>query len=273
MSSSASVVSVAKPKNIDDEIVAGNLEFVQKWVADGGDVNLSSKIERTTLLMIAAYNGQYAICSFLIQKKCNVNAWNEHGYTAYHYAAFSGHYNICHLLLNSGMNPNYQNVREGGDSLLDDAVINGQYGLCQCLIEKGAEVNANTTIQDCALHYAARYGRVRECELLLGCGATIHVTDLFEETPLHLAARYNHTDICALLLEQYYDEEKKLELVNALNMYDETALDLARDEKVRSVLIENGGRSGNPRDSSLQAMCARFSNIDIEMNSHLMKNM
>ncbi|CAF1239628.1 unnamed protein product [Didymodactylos carnosus] len=62
-----------------------------------------------TLLYLAARNGFYNICDFLLKSGCNVNEIQKDGSTALHAAAFYGHLLIVELLLEYEANPEIRN--------------------------------------------------------------------------------------------------------------------------------------------------------------------
>lgn len=77
----------------------GNLEKVEKILEDPkNNINFQDDEHGVTALMEAASYGHYAVVSFLIDKKANVNTLSKHGVPAVIYAAAKNHYDIVELL-------------------------------------------------------------------------------------------------------------------------------------------------------------------------------
>ncbi|XP_049869328.1 ankyrin repeat domain-containing protein 39 [Pectinophora gossypiella] len=119
----------------------------------------------------AAFNGEIDRVEHLINKARNpkeaVNAPDNSGYTALHYAARKGHVDVCKMLL---MN--------------------------------GADVNANTKSGKATpLHKAAAAGKVAAVKILIQAGADIKMQDVDGETALHKAAANKNMEVFQLLLE------------------------------------------------------------------------
>ncbi|XP_076037477.1 uncharacterized protein LOC143022944 [Oratosquilla oratoria] len=122
--------------------------------------------------------------------------------------------------------------------LLQNAVDDNKYSLCEDLLKKGAPVNAPDTFEDrpdrhpviiaakqgfldilqlllnnggdtevsdkngqTALHHAALNDKAACCQELLGKGALVAATNNDGDTPLHVAVKHDSIEVCQKLLE------------------------------------------------------------------------
>ena len=91
----------------------GNLEFVQKAIDQGTDVNSKNKDSGDSLLSIPALMGHTDIVEFLLDKGADINARNRDQGTALHTAAFLGRVDVVKLLLKHGIDANIRNLYNG----------------------------------------------------------------------------------------------------------------------------------------------------------------
>lgn len=146
----------------------------EKWKQDRFDVkhlfNISWTIndeqfdQESTLLHIAAYNGQLKIVKYLIEKGADVNAVEKDKWTALHLATKNGHLKMV-----------------------------------KHLIEKGIEINSTNGNGSTALHMAAQYGCFPTVKHLVKKGADVNVLDKYDNNPFHLAFQYDHYEIAEYL--------------------------------------------------------------------------
>ncbi len=81
----------------------GKLAAVEKYLDDGGDVNLSSR-NNGTLLIAAAFKGNARILTLLLDRGANIDAMDKDGETALHTASGGGHVKCVKILLARGAN-------------------------------------------------------------------------------------------------------------------------------------------------------------------------
>ena len=160
---------------------------------------------------------------FLPYIKKNVNACDYFGRTILCHAVLSGRTAMALALLEAGADINYKEDKDDpyesiyGDTPLHTAVREMDFGMCQLLLENGADSNLPNSSDDCPLHtlmrsmmetgrdifdfqgdYADTYFRI--CLLLLEYGADPRSTDRNGDTPLSedLIRRLNpHIRCCA----------------------------------------------------------------------------
>ncbi|KAI8481714.1 hypothetical protein Bbelb_405510 [Branchiostoma belcheri] len=169
----------------------GDLEAVQKVIAEGVDVNIKGSQFKQTALQLATREGHEKIVAELLKAKADVNLTTTGGYTALHIAAQKGH----------------------------EVIV-------PWLIHAGAKVNATTVFQESLtpLHLSARFGHQETAEELIKADADVNARDNEGSTPLHLAARYGRPSCVPVLLQAGADLRVK-------DGGGRTAEDLAADEK------------------------------------------
>jgi ankyrin repeat protein len=141
----------------------GNMDAVDRLIAQGAEVNATNRAGGTAL-MTAAIQGHSEVVRLLISKKATVNAKNNKGWTALMYAAWNGHTDVVKTLL-----------------------------------AKGAEVNAQNNEGWTALMYATWKGQLATVQVLLAGRALVATPNQAGESALTLAAHRGHGDITALL--------------------------------------------------------------------------
>ncbi|CAN0539526.1 unnamed protein product, partial [Ectocarpus sp. 8 AP-2014] len=157
-----------------------HLGVVEKLLAAGATRVVRSKNKRDSPLEIAARRGHATMVkAFLDADGSAVDATDENGYTALHFAA-------------SVEGP----VQDNGDAV-------------RVLLEAGADVNAKIT-GDCftPLHLAVdtRIASMGTMRALLEGGANVDVRDEYEQTPLHIACERSSVAAVELLLRWGADE-------------------------------------------------------------------
>ena len=200
-----------------NEKTDNNCEFVYKWY------------EGPTALGYAAKNGHRNVCELLLDRGADIDIRDIEGMTALIHAAENGHKEVCELLIDKGAGVNIkinkERIGEKATSLpwfafllpqrinslcenkmgltaLIFAAKNGHKEVCELLIDRGAEVDAEfrkDVEQLCltkgylgnysedpkiekkyqewgitALIYAAQNGHLEVCKLLLDKGASVH---------------------------------------------------------------------------------------------------
>ncbi|KAJ8920889.1 hypothetical protein NQ315_015682 [Exocentrus adspersus] len=107
---------------------------------------------------------------------------------------------VKNLLSRPRSNPDVRD--SAGYTALHYAARNGHIGVCQCLIENGADVNSVTRVgKATALCRAASAGKKNIVEYLLSKKADASIQDSDGKTALHRAAESKHLSICQILLK------------------------------------------------------------------------
>lgn len=115
-------------------------------------------------------------------------------------ASENGDINQAAALLDQGAN-----IEEGsnmGLTPLTAAVYNQKFDMVKFLVDKGADVNGNFTINKWApLHFAAYNGNTAIAEFLLNHKADVNALTVVSATPLHWAISEDHADVVKMLLD------------------------------------------------------------------------
>ena len=118
----------------------------------------------------AAQRGDAAAVQALIAKKADVNAAQNDGSTALHWAVFRGDAAMANLLIRAGANVKAA-TREGSTPLWL-ASINGDAKTIGLLLEAGADANEKLPLGRSPLMIAARTGNVDAMKVLIDHGPT-----------------------------------------------------------------------------------------------------
>jgi uncharacterized protein len=116
----------------------GNLEEVNRLLAQGADVNAAGNLVGDTALMRASQEGRILVVQRLLEAGADVNAARKDGNTALMLASLMGHTVIVSMLLKSGANPNARTSRFMGKTALTYATDNDRKAVIQVLKQNGA---------------------------------------------------------------------------------------------------------------------------------------
>ena len=178
----------------------GHCSVVKTLCAAGADTNVQSPWEETPL-MCAAYWGSDEIVCELIRAGASVNVvsssewfWVAAGATALHYAAAAKNCSVVKRLCAAGADTNVQDLCWGVTPLMCAAYWGRDEIVCE-LIRAGASVNVVTSREwlklaagSTALHFAAKYNRIKCGVLLVEAGADMTVRNEESKSPLDLAS-------------------------------------------------------------------------------------
>ncbi|HZI78469.1 MAG TPA: ankyrin repeat domain-containing protein [Vicinamibacterales bacterium] len=152
----------------------------------------------------AAMRGDVAAVRALLAKKVNVNAPQNDGSTALHWAVQRGNVELVNLLVRSGANVKAA-TREGVTPLWM-ASLNGDADALGALIEAGADANEKLPLGRTPLMIASRTGNVAAMAVLLDKGADPNAKDTLRgTTPVMWAADEGHAPAIKLLIDRGAD--------------------------------------------------------------------
>lgn len=207
---------------------AGNLDEVERLVAEGAPVDARDDLGSTPLLD-AAWAGKPEIADFLIRHGADVNARHrEAGSTPLEYAVLTGRPAMVGLLLKSGART-AGSYREG-QSVLHIAAARGAAPIIELLLEAKADVQALDSNGNTPLDSAVLHGQTRAVETLLRYHANAkYVHPIDGRGALHEACMRGFPDLVQPLLDAGAD-------LAARDRFGQTPLDIALDYKNASTV-------------------------------------
>ena len=156
----------------------------------------------------AAMRGDTAAVRALIAKKANVNAPQNDGSTALHWAVQRSNVELVNLLVRAGANVKAA-TREGVTPLWL-ASQNGDPAALGALLEAGADANEKLPLGRTPLMIAARTGNVAAMTVLLDKGANPNTKETLRgTTPIMWAADEGHAPAVKLLIDRGADLEAR----------------------------------------------------------------
>lgn len=174
----------------------GFLEVAEYLLKHGADIELGA----STPLMEAAQEGHIELVRFLLDHGANVHAQTQTGDTALTYACENGHTDVAEVLLQ--YEAELEHESEGGRTPLMKACRAGHICTIKFLINKGADVNRQSTSNDhTPLSLACAGGHQGVVELLLKSGADPFHKLKDNSTMLIEASKGGHTGVVQLLLD------------------------------------------------------------------------
>ena len=151
---------------------------------------------------------------FIEQKDVNINAKNNDGVTALHYAAaYNPNVNVSEYLVSKGADINAKN-NDGGTAFYFAVLYKSSIDVLKYLISQGADINIRNNNGWTPLHCAVLEGYVDAFNLLISAGADVNVLTIPSEieantTPLHIAALKNNVEFAKALIFAGADINRK----------------------------------------------------------------
>ena len=147
----------------------------------------------------AVMHGDSVALRALLAQHADVNAPQNDGATALHWAVFRSDKATVDLLLAAGASPKVAN-REGSTPLWL-ASVNGDAAIIAALLKAGADVNEKLPLGRTPLMAAARTGNVEAIKVLLDHGAEVNARETLRgTTPLMWAADEGHAPAIQVLI-------------------------------------------------------------------------
>ncbi len=171
-------------------VIMWSNEVAELIVAAGADVNARSNTGETPLDIVATSGGPAAIGELLVAKGADASSL--------HAAAYVGDIARVKAFIDEGVEINRPSGMVSGTAL-HSAAAGGHKEVAEFLIDKGADVNAQTRTGQTPLHTAAGASHLDVMELLVNKGAEVNMKDSRGRTVLSIAEKGGHTEIVALL--------------------------------------------------------------------------
>ena len=209
-----------------------NREMFEQLLESGTDINLRTKKQQLTPLMIAVQAQNFEAVDFILSNGGGINDIDAFHNSSLHKAVAVGSIPILQSLAEQGADINAQN--QNGTTPLISAAKNQQGGALSILLSNGAAVELTDHGGYTAMCYAAWRGLL--VNTLLEHNANVNVKSLFGFTPLLLATEEGHCNVVIELLRHGAD-------INAYNRYHNTALHYAVNSgstEMVAILIDNG---------------------------------
>eukprot|EP01043_Picozoa_sp_COSAG02_P024040 COSAG02_NODE_1301_length_13367_cov_14.080570_14_plen_724_part_00 len=235
----------------------GWIDDVKAHDAAGGDLNLrysNSKddaVKNMTGLMAGAIAGQRDLVAWLLRASgIEIDAQDDKGFTALHYAALNGQADCALLLLEGGANSQIK-ASDGRTPLFIAA--NGQEACLTLLLQVGAAVDQPLKDGTTPLFIAVQEGQEACLTLLLQAGAAVDQPLKDGSTPLQFAAQKGQEACLTLLLQAGA-------VVDRPNKNGSTALQFAAQEGQEAcltLLLQAGAVVDRPNKNGFTALqCA-----------------
>ncbi len=159
---------------------------------------LTLSIAAAEPLVKAAKNGDFQnVKDLLGNDPSKIDAKDEEGYTALHWACMRAHWDIAKYLIEKGADLNV--VGGDGGTQINWAVHHDNVDIIQTLIDKGAKLNIRNQWGMTELHTAIWRGNIHVVEYLLDHGSDPNIKTNEGWTAMHYAYRSGHDDVIALL--------------------------------------------------------------------------
>lgn len=199
-------------------------EIAKLLIEYGANVNTSYNDD--FVLTWATFNNYTDIVRLLIEKGANIECYNPVGCTPLIIAS-NGNYEICEFLIQNGADVNARRSKTSNKdwTSLMYASYYSKLDIMNLLLENGALIDIRTPSLHSAYLIAAQYGTPDAVELLINNGAELNCTDSDGDSALICAAKNEQTDNIKLLIEYGVD-------INIRNKDGKRAIDYAKEKRM-----------------------------------------
>jgi ankyrin repeat protein len=196
-------------------------------------VDIRSK-EFKTGLMIACSNKDPKMVEVFLKKGAKLELTDvDDGWTALHLASQSGCHESVKQLIDKGANIEARtNMNE---TPLHIAAKSNNLEIVKLLIEKQAQIEAKTDKGETVLHLAVKHNNLEVVKLLIEKGANIEANTNKNKTAVYLATTLNHVSIVECLAEKKCQIKKALTLAVEKNFLEITKCFLFHLNKIKGL--------------------------------------
>ena len=235
-------------RNDDEQYLINIIESLEVDKINKAEYDNGEKL----LHMLMVYEGYDKSLDLLLSKHgIEINAKNNSGETALHYAAKYGNFSKARKLIEKGININakdnsgktvlhYATIyflsskikRKNNKNTKPDSYYNDIIKILELVLNKDdIDINAKDNSGKTVLHYAVEYDSISLTNKLIAKGIDIDAKDNSGDTALHYAAKHNKIPIAVELVEKRID-------INAKNNSGNTALHYAVEHNNMSIARE-----------------------------------
>ena len=239
----------------------GLVKLLKYLIENGADVNAKDEHEWTAL-MCATENDHFEMVKFLLENGAKINAKNIYAETALILASKSCNLKTVKYLVQCGADVNAKDQHGYRGLLL--AAIYGRYDIVKYLVDNGADVNAKSYYHETALILASAHNHPEIVKYLLDNGADVNVANSHKNTALILASEVGNIKMVTYLVEKGAN-------VNATNNDNDSAFTLAEKKghlEIKEFLANNGA---SPKAENNKLICAT-ENGNYEIVKYLVEN-
>jgi ankyrin repeat protein len=165
------------------------IDFLQR----GMDVNTADP-DGSTLLALAARNGNTTLVEFLLRNKANINRRNRFGDSPVLLASIQGHRLVVEQLVEAGVDLNPE-----GWTPLHYSVIGGHQEVTRYLLANGVSPEQRAPNGRTAFLLACQAGRINQIKFLLVAGADHEARDFGGKSGIDIAREKGAVEVIAYL--------------------------------------------------------------------------
>jgi hypothetical protein len=183
-----------------DKHMADALEFVHQGKKSRRELCNQHNKNGTTPLCLSIKTKQPNIAFAILARKVDPDVADlETGRTPLFYACMQGKVGICQMLINAGADPNYGDFKAVTPLMMASQAKDWRTVKFICGLRRKIDYDAQDFNGWTAMHYAASKDGHKCIKWLLDAGANRRIGDMNKRTPLHIAKLGDHGDSMALL--------------------------------------------------------------------------
>lgn len=156
----------------------------------------------TDALFVAVEDGDLEAIRAQLALGAPVDALDDLGFSALHYATDSGQLEIVKFLIGSGCEIDKRFESFGYPTALHLACVRNYRIIAKVLLDAGADVELRDSDGATPLHLASQKGNLEIVRLLFAAGADKFARGVFGQSALHYAAQAGKEEMVKFLLEQ-----------------------------------------------------------------------